>query len=157
MPGEPDRLHIEADALADLGVDDGEADRNASTFVQDIIHVEVAGILVVLGVPPEAELAVQELVHGHDRAARVVPDVGARELLFEGLRDVLEPPLVGVDVEVGILGLRGDEGGARERDFLCGARCHRPKGVEGVVECHASRLARLQRVSAGAVSGFAQA
>src|SRR3546814_382641 len=90
----------------------------------------------MLRVAAESELAVEQLVHGHDRAARVVSDVGPRELLLQRLRDVLQPPLMRVDVEVVVLGLCGDEGGPREGDLLCGAGGDQAERVEGFGERH---------------------
>ena len=76
---------------------------------QDVAQVQIARILVVVDVAAEAEFPEQQLVGGlHRRACQRLAGA-ASDLLDQRVRHVLEASLVGVDVDVRILGLRDQE------------------------------------------------
>ena len=138
------RIALEARQKMDAGEAPTSVDlRRVTIRVQD----EIPGLVAAFRVNDTpwswfhipSWLAVDELVHGLDRAPGMGADAAARELLFQGLGDVLQALLVGVDVQVGVLGTRGDEGGACQRDFVCGARYGLAELLEDVFEgAHAS-------------------
>src|SRR4029453_17414837 len=70
VPGQPDALHLEPRAAADLYVDEREGDRNPGTAVDHLVQVAVARVVVLLAVAAEAELLEQVVVERHNGALR---------------------------------------------------------------------------------------
>ena len=62
MPGEGNALQVEAQALADFEIENGQRDRDPGAPLHDLVQIAVAGIVVIADVAREAHLAEQVVV-----------------------------------------------------------------------------------------------
>ena len=140
VPGERDALDRQADAPAELHVEDRHRDRHAGTAIDHFIEIAVARVVVILGVAPVAELFVQKLVE--QRHDAVFAGCRGREARAQPRRHPFDFADVALDVEVGIGVLRDQQARARgsmrassrEMSWAKGWRATptiRPRGANG--------------------------
>src|SRR6266581_166809 len=103
MPGEGNALQVEAQALADFEIENGQRDRNPGAPLHDLVQIAVAGIVVVADVAREAHVVEQVVVQ---REHFLLGKSVARDALPDRRRDSVEPPEIGryIDVWIDILG-----------------------------------------------------
>ncbi len=113
MPGKGHAGERQADAPADLHVDDGERDRDAGLAVDHVVEIAVARVIVVARIAHEAEIAEQELVQRDHLLLGAAAVLHARA---QADRQAFNLREVALDVEPGISVLGDEEADAREVD-----------------------------------------